>query len=246
MQVLLLVFFFYYEKIIYSAWQIYCFRKVHISKSTLEALQGTYNVEPAGKRSSFLEENKIESFFVLSRSTVINLPNSTQQMKASNLQFPYSETICCTLFNISLDKLYVLNTQCFCPQESSSDILKDLPSDNSVEVSYIGSGSISSSGHEVLYGDDQHHMTMADNIEKAQTRKLPFTSKAVNMYSVSSDFRVQLDYVVFVAVGIKNRKRKRKFIKAPPTLAALFNGNYEERRKFGANDIFTTLGVKVI
>ena len=47
--------------------------KVHISKATMDALQGTFCVEPANgwSRSNILENQKVETFFITSRNTVM-------------------------------------------------------------------------------------------------------------------------------------------------------------------------------
>jgi len=58
---------------------IFCYSRVHITKQTLEHLHGEYEVEPGngGERNLYLQENKIETFFIKSIHPVQKKVNNT-------------------------------------------------------------------------------------------------------------------------------------------------------------------------
>lgn len=47
--------------------QVFCFRRVHITKETLKYLDGMYKVEPGngGERNAYLKDHNIETFLIV-------------------------------------------------------------------------------------------------------------------------------------------------------------------------------------
>ena len=71
-----------------------CHSEVHISKATLDALNGTYKVEPADgmSRNSLLKSRGIETFFVTSQNVTGENTLDSKQSEPITAKINYNST----------------------------------------------------------------------------------------------------------------------------------------------------------